>query len=487
MKTHKDRGWAVVAIAVMFAALSSPGMSTAQTFNLLLQFDGSNGASPVAGLAQGLDGNLYGTTVRGGSTDYGTVFKITPSGALTTLYSFCALSGCIDGVGPEASVVLGTDGNFYGTTPSGGANGWGTVFKITPAGALTTLYSFCAKTNCDDGGSPESALVQASDGSFYGTTESGGGSVQYAGTVFKITPAGVLTSLYSFCALTSCADGESPFGALVQAPNGSLFGTTSLGGANQHGTVFEITTTGKLTTLYSFCARSNCADGSDPYGTLIRGLDGDFYGTTYYGGTNNYGTVFKITPTGALTTLYSFCGQANCADGAQPFAGLVQAIDGNFYGTTFEGGASGHGVIFKITSSGALTTLYSFCSQTDCADGAQPFASLVEDTSGTFYGAASGGGNKSSADGTLFSLSVGLGPFIEALPGVGVVGAPVKILGTGLTGTTRVTFGGVPAAFRVVSPSEIATMVPSGAKTGTVQAVTPGGTLSSIAPFRVNQ
>jgi uncharacterized repeat protein (TIGR03803 family) len=234
-------------------------------------------------------------------------------------------------------LVQGSDGNFYGTTQVGGTNGSGTVFKITPSGALTTLHSFDGA----DGSNPAAVLMQASDGNLYGTTEAGGANGNY-GTVFKITPAGTLTTLHSF----GGADGWEPAAGLVQASDGNFYGTTYIGGANgNYGTVFKITPTGTLTTLYSFCSQSGCADGALPRAGLVQASDGDFYGTTAFGGANYYeGTVFKITPNGTLTTLHSFDG----ADGGDPNA-LVQASDGNFYGTTVLGGANGdNGTVFRL-------------------------------------------------------------------------------------------------------------------------------------------
>jgi uncharacterized protein (TIGR03437 family) len=228
---------------------------------------------------------------------------------------------------------------------------------MTPGGTLTTLYAFCSQANCSDGQEPGAGLIQASDGNFYGTTSLGGifpndalsGAPNGYGTVFKITPGGALTTLYRFCSMGgSCADGEDPSGALIQASDGNFYGITLGGGANARpygGTVFKITPGGTLTTLYSFCALANCADGNSPYAGLIQASDGNFYGTTSGGGAHGYGTVFRITPGGTLTTVDSFDG----ADGASPLAGLIQASDGNLYGTTYEGGAYGSGTVFKLT------------------------------------------------------------------------------------------------------------------------------------------
>jgi uncharacterized repeat protein (TIGR03803 family) len=492
--------WVVKTCGVFLLWAAAAVGLPAQTFTSLYSFDGTDGNGPFAGLIQGTDGNLYGTTEAGGTQNDGTVFSITPSGTLKLLYSFCSLSECADGNKPYAGLVQATNGDLYGTTWVGGSNsacplnsGCGTVFKITSSGKLTTLHSF---GYTDDGANPYAGLVQGTNGTFYGTNV--GGANGY-GTVFSITPSGTLTTLHSFCPNPEegCADGASPYGGLVQATNGDFYGTTYDGGASNDGTVFKITPSGTLTTLYDFCTLGGeCADGEFPYSSLVHGADGDFFGTTVYGGTGQgpNGTIFKITPSGKLTTLYSFCSLSNCADGETPYAGLVQGTDGNFYGTASQGGANGDicingnphscGTVFKITPSGAMSTLHSF----DGTDGWSPYAGVFQATNGTFYGTTEYGGAVDNS-GTVFSLSVGLVPFVETLPISGKVGATVKILGTDLTGATSVTFNGTSQpTFTVVSASEITTSIPTGATTGTVQVVTPtSGTLSSNVPFTVRQ
>jgi uncharacterized repeat protein (TIGR03803 family) len=230
-----------------------------------------------------------------------------------------------------------------------------------------------------------------------------------------------------------------------------------------------------FTTIYNFCSQTSCTDGYYPVAGLVQGTNGAFYGTTQIGGTNGDGTIFKITASGALTTLHSFDG----TDGADPYAGLVRGTNGAFYGTTYLGGANGYGTVFKITASGALTTLHSF----DNTDGALPYAGLVQGTNGKFYGTTYEGG--ANSDGTVFSLSVGLGPFVETNPTSGKEGAAVTILGTNLTGASSVTFGGIAATFTVVSPSEITTTVPAGALTGSVTVTVGATTLTSNVAFRV--
>jgi uncharacterized repeat protein (TIGR03803 family) len=475
--------WSLRACGIFLLWAATAVTLPAQTFTTLHSFNGVDGNLPIGALIQGTDGNLYGTTSEGGAHANagfgGTVFNITPSGTLSTLYSFCAKTSCKDGQYPSAGLVQGSDGNFYGAAKYGGAHGVGTVFAITSTGMLTTLHTFHDK----DGANPTATLVLGFDGNFYGTTFNGG--AKGFGAVFGITASGGLTTLGSLIG----KDGIHPQAGLVQGTNGNFYGTTYSGGTGQ-GTVFSITAGGTLTTLHDFQRTVS----TEPTAGLILATNGNFYGTTTGGGPSNAGTVFEITPSGTLTTLYTFCSQTGCADGANPFAGLVQGSDGNFYGTTTYGGAntnsschgpnSGCGTVFEITPSGTLTTLYTFCSQTGCADGIEPLAGLVQDTNGTFYGAASTGGT--GGYGTVFSLSVGLGPFVVTEPTSGVVGSAVNILGTNLTGATNVTFNGTAATFTVVSASEITTTVPTGATTGTVQVVPPGGTLSSNVPFTVN-
>jgi len=514
----------VLALAIVLAVAGfATGPAEAQNFSTLATFNFTDGAIPYAGLVQGADGNFYGTTVAGGancsnqSAFCGTVFKVTPSGILTTLYNFCSQSNCTDGAIPYAGLVQGADGNFYGVTYVGGTSqlcadngsniGCGTVFKITPGGSLTTLYNFCSQSNCTDGAFPYTALIQASDGSFYGTTVVGGASG--AGTIFKVTPGGTLTTLYSFCPQSGCPDGAEPFGALLQGSDGNFYGTTYLGGTGQSctlnngssecGTVFKITPSGTLTTLYNFCSQSNCTDGDSPNGALIQASDGNFYGTTTYGGANQActngngdtgcGTVFKITSSGALTTLYNFCPQSGCADGAEPGSGLIQGTDGNFYGTTIFGGANsscsendiGCGVAFKITPGGTLTTLYSFCSQSNCTDGTLPYAALIQGANGNFYGTTLAGGGTNNY-GTVFTLSAG--------GGTGNQGSFAYIAGSGgvslLDTTTDLVVNAIPISGEpyelAVSPDQTKVYVADNAGNSVSVVATANNTVTATIP-----
>jgi len=479
-----------VLVFCVVAAIAAP----AQTFTNLFNFDGSNGALPQWGaLVQGIDGNFYGTTSSGGlydSCDYytcGTVFKITPGGALTTLHNF---TGGQDGSGPMPGLALATNGHFYGANPNGGdfrtggcgVFGCGVAFEITAGGTLTTLREL----KWYEGANPNSVLVQATNGNFYGTDVNGGTDIfltcgDGCGVIFEMTPAGAYTVLHYF----DFTDGWDPQNALmVQATDGDFYGETAGGGTsssctNNCGTIFKITPGGEFTSLHSFSG----ADGAGPTGGLVQGSDGNFYGTTYAGGANGDGTVFKITPRGTVATLHSFDG----ADGLNPDGGLVQATDGNFYGTTAGGGAytncpfpgtPGCGTVFKITPESALTTLHNF----DGTDGANPYATLLQATNGNLYGTTSGGW---TSDGTVFSLSVGLGPFVTFLPAARPVGGVVQILGQGFTGATGVSFNGTAASFTVRSDTYLTATVPAGATTGSITVTEPGGTLTSNKIFRV--
>jgi len=452
----------------------------AKTFITLDSFDGSDGAYPHNSPVQGIDGNLYGTST-GQGIDQGTVYKITPTGTLTRLYSFCSLPSCMDGDWPWGQLTLGMDGAFYGTTTMGGTEcqpwGCGTVYKITQSGAHFPLHSF----DGTDGFSPSGELVQARDGNFYGTTSWGGAND--AGTIFKITSNGTFTTLYNFCAQPGCTDGSHPYAGLVQARDENFYGMTEAGGdtnCNPNtgcGTVFRITATGKLSTLHTF----ELTDGSLPGSSLVAGTDGNFYGVTPEGGKqcpfyHTCGTFFRITAEGAFTSLYSF--ENSGGDGAAPWA-ISLGSDGNFFGTT-NTGAGGGGTIFQVTPGGMLTTLHTFLM---LQNGLNPAAGVSQANTGLLYGSTYTGGSYDW--GTIYSLDVGLPPFVSLLPNWGKVGTSRGILGQGFTGTTAVSFNGIPASFTVVSDTFLKTTVPAGATTGAVSVTTPSGTLSSKVPFGV--
>ena len=332
-------------------------------------------------------------------------------------------------------------------------------------------------------------LIQASDGNLYGTTIQGGDALCNApfgcGTVFRLTLKGNLTTIHIFKGYPT--DGDSPDAGLVQARDGNLYGITEIGGVYNNGLVYKIAPGGALTDLHSFCDASNCDDADYPSGALVQSTDGNFYGTTLGGGSADYvcgmacGAVYKITPSGTLTILHNFAG----TDGAQPTAGLVEATDGNFYGTTDGFATTGYGTVFAVTPAGVLTTLHSFCIQSPCVDGGNPIGGLLQSTTGDFYGTTSGisAGNY----GTIFSLSTGLSPFVRLERDSGKVGQSGFIFGQSFTGATGVSLNGTPANFTIMSDTLIRATVPFGATTGYVTVTTPSETLKSNAPFRVMQ
>jgi len=457
-------------------------LATAQTLTTLYSFGPPDGVWPLAGLVQGTDGSFYGTTSNGGAQEAGTVFRISRDGELKTLYNFCQDQHCSSGEYPKAALVQAGDGDFYGTASAGGVPynnvSNGTVFKITPNGQFTLLHTFCSLNGgCPDGALPLAPLVQAGNGDFYGTTSGGGSYDGYTcngdlgcGTVFKMTPRGVLTTLHEFCVDTSCPDGHTPYDGLLQGSDGVFYGTTLYGGVNNSGTVFEITPDEQLTTVSSFagCYSTTCANGAGPESGLTEAANGGLYGATTEGGPFGAGIVFKMTA-GERTTV------AAPAAGA-PLSALVEGTDGNLYGSSGD-------TLIRITPEGAVTTLYTFCTQTGCPDGAVPEGSLIQATDGAFYGATFQGGVNNY--GTIFRLSVGLDPFVLTRPTYGEAGTSVEILGTDLAGASSVTFNGKSGAFTVLQPSLIITTVPPGATTGTVRVATPRGTLSSNVTFRV--
>jgi uncharacterized repeat protein (TIGR03803 family) len=464
--------------SIVFVFCVAATAASAQTFTSLLSFDGTNGSQPLLGsLVQGIDGNLYGIADMGGTDGCGTAFKITTAGTLTTLFNFQDNG---NGCHPDGGLALAANGDIYGSTTDAGSDGVGTVFKITPAGTLTTVHEF----NRTEGANTNSALIQGTGGNLLGTTVNGGtggGGIGFCGptadgcgSIFKMTPGGTLTVLHEF----DFTDGWDPRDApLIQATDGNFYGVTAGGGSSSNcahncGTVFKISPGGAFATLRNF----DGTNGSVPFAGVIQAADGNLYGTTSQGGgPHGDGTVFKLTLGGELTTLHSFDG----TDGSHPFGVLVQATDGNFYGTTNAGGANGDGTVFEITPTGTLTTLHNF----DGTDGAGAQSGLLQATNGIFYGNTFGGG--ASGDGTVFSLSTGLGPFVTFLPAARPVGGIVEILGQGFTGTTGVSFNGTAATFTVESDTYLTATVPAGASTGSIIVTEPGGTLTSNKTFRV--
>ena len=509
-QVNRDRVWYKVSRAILLCCLAAGIAAQAQTLTTLTSFSGTTSYSPCA-LIRGNDGNFYGAS--GGTAPnldaLFNIFQITPAGTVTyVVYGAVSFQA--------TSLLQGSDGSFYGTSKDGG-NTNGMIFKATPGKALVVSHQFVGT----DGASPVGGMVQATDGNFYGTTAAGGNGATAAnfyigpGVIFRTTPSGSFSVIYMF----SGSDGYSPNGNLIQATDGNLYGTTESGGEGCNasaaympsgcGTVFRISTAGTLTTLHLFIA---AVDGSAPLTGLVQAADGNLYGTTSAGGPNGYGTVFRITTAGAFTTLHSFTG----TDGAVPNGAtpMVQATDGNFYGTTYGQGKHGktgqpnQGTIFKMTPSGTLTTLYSFCAQTNCADGAYP-NSLVQGSDGNFYGTTAEGG--ANGAGTVFELSL-VSPTLPTIATTGGVlnGASFQpgiaanswfsIIGTNLAPQTdnwnnsivdgnlpegldgvKVSVGGQPAYIAYISSTQINGIAPNVvAASLPVTVTTPSGVSSAV-------
>lgn|SRR5271165_284791 len=459
------RCFPVAAVACLCLGLTLlPAPVYAQTYTDLHDFDCNvEGCSPTYPelLAQGRDGNLYGTTNAGGTSGMGTVFKMTPSGTITTLYNF---SGS-DGWNPAGGLVLGTDGNFYGTTTIGGANKLGTVFKITPSGKLTTLHSFAAS----EGANPHGGVVMGKNGSFYGTTCDQFGPW----TGFSITSSGkfkLLTSKVPPC----------PFSGLILGNDGKLYGASQAGGTTYQGTVFSMTPGGAIKVIYNF----DYAHGATPYSPVVQGNDGLLYGTTSGGGAPQGGVVFKTNLKGKITLLHQFDGSGG-NDGTTPYGGLVAATDGNFYGATAYGANSGpvpNGNLFSVTSGGSYSMLYAF----DAIHGTLAEATPVQYTNGKIYGLTErGGGPGGLGSGVAYSLDMGLPPFVYLVTMWGSAGQTVEILGQGFNTATGVNFGSGPASFTVVSDTYMTAVVPADGTTGFVTVTSPSSTLTSSRKFNV--
>jgi uncharacterized repeat protein (TIGR03803 family) len=454
------------------AAIAAPAQNV-KTLQTLSSSD-----LPDGNLVQGIDGNLYGTNYFAGQNGYGDIFKITPDGVLTTIYTFTGQDGRY-----PTGLVLETDGNLYGTTRGGGApqascpqpdTGCGTVYRITPAGEHKTLHSF----NGVDGINPVGALTVGPDGStLYGTTYGSfeSSNVSY-GTIFKITGNGIFTLLHTF----SGNDGN-PIGPLVVGANGNLYGTTEDAG------IFELTPDGTYTPIPLDIPVGVLT------GALVQAANGDFYGTAQGGGfysgidcPEGCGAVFVFNPgTHVAQTLYEFTGGTS---GGRPVVGVVLGADGNFYGATEGMGSdtstpNADATLFKVTPEGVQTNLHGFFHDVGDSFPWGPGVTLMQATNGTFYGTTADYGPNHPP--TVFSLSAKLGPFVSAVPSYRGIGARVLLLGQDFTGATSVTFNGVPATFTVNSDTEIVTIVPTGATKGFIVVTTPSGTVSTKVFFTV--
>jgi uncharacterized repeat protein (TIGR03803 family) len=459
--------------ASLFVLLLFPGLAFGQAVNEVFAFSNANSSATPEFVrpVQGHDGAIYGTTSGVSSTiTDGSIFRIALGGKFTALHNF---SGA-DGEFPYAGLTLGTDGNYYGTTVAGGSRNYGVLFKVAPSGTYSVLYDF---TGGSDGANPYAPPIQASDGSLYGTTDSG---ISNAGVIYRYSPSsGVFATLFSFDPDKS--QGAQVFAPLIEGADGNLYGTAESGGASQCGTIFELSTSGVLLELYSFpCG----AGGNAPGGPLVQAADGNFYGVTQTGGATTSrcggcGTVFKLSG-GVVTILYSFGGRP---DSALPnLGGLIEGSDGSLYGGTYYGGTLNSGTLYRISTGGQYKLLYSFAS----TYGQNPGGGLLQHTNGKFYGTTFIGGEYN--EGSLYSMNLGLSPFIAPVRYTGYVGRPVEILGQGLKGATAVTINGLPAtSFKIVSDTYMTAIIPTGATTGPVVVTTATGTLTSNHNLRIVQ
>jgi uncharacterized repeat protein (TIGR03803 family) len=451
----------MVAFVAAMVVLTLAGVAVpaqAQTFTFF-SFTGQPGPGFAAGFALGRDGNLYASSYYGGANNLGGIFKITPSGTITTFYSLTSA----DGGSCYAGLLLGSDGNFYGAC-TGGNSGDGFLFKLTPGGIFTTLHTF---TGTD--GSRPSLYLEGTDGNYYGCTYSGG--INSDGTVFKMTPAGSLTTIYSFSSASWGCSG------LIQGENGNFYGVT-----DSVSVLFKLTPAGVFTVLHTFTGSTT--DGETPSG-LAQGTDGNFYGAAEFGGAYGEGVIYKMTPAGIVTILHSF--DVTTDLGENPSSSLVQAANGNFYGVATDcnyGGCPAPGNIFEITPSGTYTTLHAF----EIVSGAYPEGAFPEgftvDPNGTVYGVTNQGG--STGNGVFYRLTTTLKPFVSLVTTSGREGAKIGILGHGFSSASVVGFGGTEATTIVLSGTTFITAtVPAGALTGEVTVATGAKTLTSNTTFRV--
>jgi len=367
----------------LFAAVMALATQTlsaqAQSYKVLYSFsqDSADGQYPSSPLVRDTQGNLYGVAL-GGSFGRGVVFEVSSTGADQVLYNFSGSDG--DGDTPDAMSFRDAAGNLFGTTFQGGAYGYGTVFEVDAQGRETVVYNFCAKTPCTKGTFP-GGVTASKNGTLYGITYAGGNfscNITGCGTVFKINRKGDLTLLHSF----GGADGDYPNAGLVLDSSGDAYGTTMYGGAYGRGAVFRVTAAGNETVEYSF---GGGADGAYPNGGLVRDAEGNLYGTSYQDGAYGYGIIFKVTASGQFIVLYSFPGGVS---GANPYATLSLDQRGNLFGVTAAGGTHNFGVVFELDTIGKETVLHSFGKETD---GVHP-SGLIIDASGNLYGTTYQGG-----------------------------------------------------------------------------------------------
>jgi uncharacterized repeat protein (TIGR03803 family) len=530
--------FAAVLLGLAFAVT---GAAQAQTYTDLHDFNAGTGDPTFFNsgrLAQGRDGNFYAQSGNGGTSSLGTIFKVTPSGTVAIIHSLVSTDGYSSNTG--GGTTLGANGDFYANGFSGGSSGYGTVFKVTPTGTLTVLHNF---TDTGDGYNPANAQVTDTNGNLYGTTDSNpvtiyqitpagtfstittlttaegieggqlsigsdgnvyggmnlGGANGY-GTAFKTTPAGVVTVLHNF----DPTDGDYAAGGMVQAANGKFYGAAMLGGVSNAGVIYSLTSSGTYAMLHSV---NGTTDGYEPYGQVLLASDGNFYGVTNGGGSVGCGTIFKVTPAGAYSVVYNF----DSTHGCSPEEQVIQGTNGLLYGLVNGGGAYGNGAFYSLSVPGLRK--FAGLVTTTAAQGAnigilgQGFnntsvvsfdgvnATAITLSGGTFIlatvpaGALTGTVTVTTGANVLTSTqSFKVKPTITSFtPPSGPVGTPVMITGTGLTQTTKVTFGGVAATtFTVNSDTQVTADVPASAVTGKITITTSGGTATSSGTFTVN-
>jgi uncharacterized repeat protein (TIGR03803 family) len=443
----------VLLAAITFATVSLNAQTYKELYNFNWHSEGANPNNPAL-LAQGQDGNLYGTLQTTLSGD-GSVFGWSiPASTVAKIYGF---SGP-DGSTPQSGLTLGLDGSFYGTTETGGIYGKGSVFKISLGGVLNQLYSF---TDGTDSAYPWTPPIQGTDGSIYGTTYNG----TNPGRAYKITAAGVFSVIAVLPSKT-----QAP---LIFANDGNLYGTTPYGGTYNRGTVFKLTTKGVLTIIHSFTAEL-------PGGPVMQAADGKLYGTTPWGGTNGEGTIYSMSLSGgSFKVLHNFL----ASEANNSIAGLVQGSDKFLYGVAQAGGPNGQGSLFRINTTGTVfSVLYGFQS----ALGDAPMSTPVLHTNGIIYGTTNHGGPVNSAYGTLYSFDNKLKPFASlVIIWSGKVGTEVGIIGQGFTTATGVKFGTGPGTFTLVSDTYMIASPATGATTGAVTILEPGGNLVTPQTFKV--
>jgi uncharacterized repeat protein (TIGR03803 family) len=468
----KTAAFALTLLAVMACITASSVVSYAQipapTILYAFQQEPTDVIEPNGPIAQGTDGNLYGTGGNRGANNVGGVFKITPAGVETLLVSFpAAWNACAEGL------TLATDGNFYGACIIGGANQAGFIYRVTPAGVLTDIHDFPGDTT---GCCPSSAPVLGADGDLYGTTsEYGSSSAPFV--VYRISTAGVYKTLYTF------SDGNSVPSVLTAGSDGNFYGTEAdADGYGNVGGVFRVSAGGAFKLLYGF---DNSVNVYGPSTGVVRDSNGELYGTTNFPSGTGNGALYDVTTGGKLTDILNFSSSLNFDDATN---NMMQASNGQLYGASYGGGSAARGGLYELTTANVFTS-YSFTDfDTDVnATGGNPTAPLMQNTNGLLYGINFAGGPP-EAQGTFFSVNIGASPFIALLTPVysGEEGAKVQILGQGFSSSSVVKFGGTEATTTTLTGSTfIQATVPAGALTGDVTVTTGSTVLSTVSSYSI--